>query len=120
MIHLSERQLELLNSCLYGIKHLNDVQINALSPLEKKIIERRYFKTQKVLNRLKQKEVNKRCKYFAKVFYNSPVKKLFDSNLLSNSYCNKMKFSELYISKKMIIDELIEKDILPKNFYNLK
>jgi len=86
MIHLSERQLELLNSCLYGIKHLNDVQINALSPLEKKIIERRYFKTQKVLNRLKQKEVNKRCKYFAKVFYNSPVKKLFDSNLLSNKH----------------------------------
>lgn len=93
-------------------------------PLEKKQrVTKLYKKAQKVINLWKQEIVNILAnKFFMNIFPDTEITKCFVEHYGTGGdpeYVNNMSFKILKITKKQIIDKLIEAKILPKNFYEL-
>lgn len=119
----NDHQNFLYNRALYGLSVYSQKELQEM-PLEKKQrVTKLYKKAQKVINLWKQELVNILANtFFTNVFPNTEITKCFVEHYGTGGdpeYVNNMSFRMLKITKKQIIDKLIEAKILPKNFYEL-
>lgn len=119
----NDHQNFLYNRALYGLSVYSQKELQEM-PLEKKQrVTKLYKKAQKVINLWKQEIVNILANtFFLSIFPDMEITKcLIEVYGTSGDpeYINNMSFKTLKITKKQIIDKLIEVKILPKNFYEL-
>lgn len=120
---LNSAQNFLYNRVLFGLSIYPPEEIKEMHWEKKKRIMKVYKRAQTVLNVWKQEIVgvvstNLFVKYFPKTeFTKFMVATTADTD---SEYVNKLSFKTLGITRKMVIDKLIEEKILPVDFYKLK
>lgn len=119
----NDHQNFLYNRALYGLSVYSQKELQEM-PLEKKQrVTKLYKKAQKVINLWKQEFVNILANaFFMSVFPDTEFTKCLVEKYGTGGdpeYVNNMSFKMLKITKKQIIDKLIEAKVLPKNFYEL-
>jgi hypothetical protein len=119
-ITLSEKQKELYEEALFGIKKYSSADLYKMKEKRKSYIHKKAVKTQMVLNEFKQKVMIAYSDYILKKTCPESIISLFQKNTQeSNSYICTLTFKDLNINKKDVIDLLIKKEILPIDFYSL-
>lgn len=116
----------LYNRALKGLYVFSKEELSTMHWEKKKRIIKVHNKTKQLLNIWKQELSNKVFqKYFTPKFVNSnaPLARDFVNLYITETdpsiECN-ISFKTLGITKKQIINKLVEANILPKNFYELK
>lgn len=116
----------LYNRALYGLTVFSKEELAVMHWGKKKRITKVHLRTKKVLNIWKQEIVNGIFeRFFKPKFTDSKTEcgrefiELY-SNETDPELENRISFSILGLGKKDIISKLIQQDILPKNFYELK
>ena len=115
---LTPMQNKLYKQVLYGLKGLTDVELKALTFKEQEKIKKVHIKAQHVLNIWKQECIVAISNYAIELLYqNKTLNQWFKQNTESDSnYICRTTFSELRITRTMIIKKLIESKVLPCNF----
>lgn len=117
---LSDKQKQLYEEALFGIKKYSPEDLYKMKGKRKDYIHKKAVKTQIVLNEFKQKVMIAYSDYILKKTCPQSIISLFQKHTKeSNSYICTLTFKELNINKKDIVDLLIEKQILPLDFYSL-
>lgn len=120
----NQHQNFLYNRALYGLSIYTSEEIKNMSLEKKKRIINTYKKTEKIINLWKQEIVNILAnKLFTDIFPDMEFTKClveYYGTGADPEYINNMSFKKLKISKKQVINKLIENKILPKNFNELK
>lgn len=114
-------QKKLYSKIVYGFEAFTQEELNSMSRAKKFRISVDYTKANRILNRWKQEIVNEMINsVLNKVFPNSPIIKQMTSvnGYDDNLNCN-ISFKDLGITKKQIVNKLIEFGLLPQNFYQL-
>jgi predicted transcriptional regulator len=119
----SAYQNSLYKMALAGLKYYSESELQKMSLKKKEAIQRTHYRVQKTLNLLKQEVTNKICndifsRYFPKSELSITMQKKF--NFTSPNYWNTLSFKALRIEKDQIIQRLIKKGLLPRNFHELK
>lgn len=120
---LSDYQNKLYKDAIHGLSYYSKKDIEKMSVRERTAIFRVNAKTQRVLNAWKQTIVNMEVDGFLKTLF--PKSKIVDQILekTKTNYDDKIisdfSFAELGISKKQIINKLIQEQVLPVRFYSL-
>lgn len=120
----NKHQNFLYNRAIYGLSIYSREEVQEMDLQKKKRIVRIHKKAQTTLNLWKQEIVNTLAnKLFTDIFprmdiTNTLIEKFGIEG--DPEYVNKMSFKMLNISKSQIIDKLIEKKVLPKNFKTLE
>lgn len=116
----------LYNRALKGLYVFSKEELSTMHWEKKKRIIKVHNKTKQLLNIWKQELSNKLFeRFFKPKFVNSkaPLARDFVNLYIGETdpsiVCN-ISFKELGITKKQIINKLVESNILPKNFYELK
>ena len=114
-------QQQLYSEAVYGLNVYSYTQIQEMPEQRKKEIIKRYTITQRILNKWKQGIVQKAVDdFFVALFPKSPILKEFAKiDSYDPKYLDRHTFRELGISQKDVADKLIEKRMLPNNFYQL-
>lgn len=119
----NDHQNFLYNRALYGLSVYSQKELQEMALEKKQRVTKLYKKAQKVINLWKQEIVNILANtFFLSIFPDMEITKcLIEVYGTSGDpeYINNMSFKTLKITKKQIIDKLIEVKILPKNFYEL-
>ena len=110
----------LYKKALYGLNMYNEKEIKKMSYKRKKDIIKHHKRAQMFLNLYKQEKTNEFTKRIFDLFPKSPLYKGLTENFTDSKYINDLDFKSMKITKKDIIKLFIEKNILPKNFNNLK
>ncbi len=114
----------LYKRALIGLPVYSQEELDLMHWDKKKRIQKVHKRTQLVLNLWKQELVNKYLNnFFTKVFYKSTLIEGMIAEYGDNvdsTYISKISFKFLGITKKDIVNKLIEEKILPYNFYELK
>jgi hypothetical protein len=114
----------LYNRALYGLSIYAPEEIKEMPVEKKKRIVRIHKKAQTVINLWKQEIVNAAAnRFFTNIFPDMEI-----THTLVNYYgiegdpehVNNLSFKMLKISKQEVVNKLIEKKVLPKNFNQLK
>ena len=108
---------------LYGLNMYSQEEVLVMPITKRQRILKNQRKAQKTLNVYKQEIVNKISNnFFQKYFPESPITKALvgEFNFTDEDFINKFDFKSLGITKKSIIDRLIQAKLLPNNFYELK
>lgn len=114
----------LYNRALYGLSIYAPEEIKEMPVEKKKRIVRIHKKAQTVINLWKQEIVNAAAnRFFTDIFPDMEI-----THTLVNYYgiegdpehVNNLSFKMLKISKQEVVNKLIEKKVLPKNFNQLK
>jgi hypothetical protein len=119
---LTPTQKELYFKIVYGFSSFSNEELASMSKTKKYKVLTNYTKAHRILNRWKQEIINESVNnIMSKLFPNSPVvKKMLSVNGYDDTLdCSHMSFKDLGISRKQIIDKLIEFSLLPQNFYQL-
>lgn len=118
---LTPMQNKLYKKVLYGLKGLTPKEMSSLSEKEKLQIKNLHIKTQHVLNIWKQECIIAVSNYAIELLYqNKTLNQWFKQNVECDSnYICRTKFSELRITRTMIIKKLMDSKILPDNFSDL-
>ena len=121
--HYTTHQDFLYNRALFGLSVYKLDEVVIMSVEKKKRIIRLHKKTQKIMNLWKQEIVNVLANsIFTDLFPDMEITKclvMYYGTVGDPDYINNMSFKMLKISKKQIIDKLVETKILPKNFNQL-
>jgi hypothetical protein len=119
----NDHQNFLYNRALYGLSVYSEKELQEMSLEKKQRVIKLYKKAQKVINLWKQEIVNILAnKFFMNWFPDMEITKCFIKHYGiagDPEYVNNMSFKMLKITKKQIIDKLIETKVLPKVFYEL-
>jgi ribosome-interacting GTPase 1 len=121
-ISLNDYQNFLYKRALYGLKVYTQEELDEMHPEKQERITRVYWKAQRVLNKYKQEVINKESNKIMKaLFPHSQLTKLFltELNVTDPRFRNDLTFRQLGIDKPDIVNKLIERRVLPKNFYIL-
>lgn len=114
----------LYNRALYGLSIYAPEEIKEMPVEKKKRIVRIHKKAQMVINLWKQEIVNAAAnRFFTDIFPDMEI-----THTLVNYYgiegdpehVNNLSFKSLKITKDQVVNKLIEKKVLPKNFKELK
>jgi hypothetical protein len=114
----------LYNRALYGLSIYAPEEIKEMPVEKKKRIVRIHKKAQTVINLWKQEIVNAAAnRFFTNIFPDMEI-----THTLVNYYgiegdpehVNNLSFKMLKISKQEVVNKLIDKKVLPKNFNQLK
>jgi hypothetical protein len=122
VVELNPYQTDLYHKIVYGFTACTNEELNAMSTSKRMEIKKSYTIAQRIFNRWKQHLVNEKINsLFSSMFPNSPITKVI---VRTNGYddaldCSHISFRDLGITRKQIIDKLIEFNLLPVNFYNL-
>lgn len=122
-LQLNEKQEFLFNRALRGLKVYTQEELENMHEEKKERITRVYWKAQRVLNVYKQEIINDRSnEIFVKLFPKSQLTKLFvnELNVTHSKLRSNMSFYQLGCDKSDIVNKLIEKRVLPPNFYKLE
>lgn len=119
----SGHQNFLYNRALYGLSMYTPIEIAEMTAEKKKRIIRIHKKAQNVINLWKQEIVNSLAnKFFTDVFPTQEITRVLNDYYGIEGdldYVNNMSFKSLKISKRDVINKLVEKKVLPKNFNEL-
>lgn len=116
-------QEELYSKVVYGFNAFTSKELSTMSSSKRFHVKLMYNKAHKLLNRWKQEIINEKINnFFLKLFPKSPVVKQLTS---VNGYDDSLDvscitFKDLGVSKSQIAEKLIEHNILPNNFFQLK
>lgn len=115
------KQQLLYRMALYGLAVYTPEEVAGLINQEKFQIIKMQKRAQHVINVWKHDLTNEYIKkYFGKWFWNSDLAKEFtDEKYTDYSVVNNLSFKDLGITKRMIAEKLMEKNILPLNFFTL-
>lgn len=120
---MNNTQNFLYNRALFGLSIYQPEELKEMHWEKKKRIMKVYQRAQTVLNVWKQQVVNGiSTKFFIMYFPKTEFTKFMVATNADTDaeYVNKLSFKTLGISRKMVIDKLIEEKILPVDFYQLK
>lgn len=120
--YLTESQMLLFNRALYGLNVYSSKEIKLMRKEKIKRIVKVHKRAQTVLNIWKQQTVNlMSTQFFTFVFPNTPLTNDFINTIndVDPEYDSDISFDTLGITKKHIINKLINERILPSNFYNI-
>lgn len=113
----------LYKRALFGLSIYTQEELLKMHTAKKKRIQSVHERAQKILNAWKQKLSHEiTSKFLAQVFHHSKLVKDYVEKFAEETdsdYISRVDFKSLGISKKNIIDKLIEERILPHNFYQL-
>jgi len=114
-------QAGMFNKAMKGLAFYSKQDLSNMSNVKKDYIAKSHRKTQKVLNLWRQEICTCRCNsLFLEWFPKSPfTKELMSIPPTDHSYFNTLKFDELGITKVEVAYKLIERRLLPKNFFSL-
>ncbi len=121
--YLNNYQQSLYHRALYGLNTFSEKVLATMHPAKKHKIYKNYIYTKDVLNIWKQEIIVDKTNGFMKAFF---PKSSFVTDLIENYSEPDLKFKcnvsleSLGVTKEQIIDKLIEKKILPENFFELK
>lgn len=121
-ISLNDYQNFLYKRALYGLKVYTQEELDEMHPEKQERITRVYWKAQRVLNKYKQEIINEESNRIMKVLFpHSQLTKLLltELNVTDPRFRNDLTFRQLGIDKPHIVNKLIERRVLPKNFYIL-
>ena len=121
-VNLNPHQVKLYRLAMYGVEALSDDEKNKLNFKETlKIINNKEY-TQKMINRWKQELiVTSVDNLFLSLFPKSKfIKTITNLNDYSDTIINETSFKELGITRKQLLNKLIEWKSLPENFYQIK
>jgi putative lipoic acid-binding regulatory protein len=112
----------LYHRALYGLDVYNKEEINKMHWEKRRRIKKVHKKVQNAINLLKQEYNIRWTNELFKNFNKSSLAEEFISNFSDpdRDYENTMTFKTLGITKKDVIDRLIQIQVLPYNFYDLK
>jgi hypothetical protein len=122
VIVLNDVQKNLYHKIVYGFSACTKEELTAMSKSKKFKMTIAYTKAHRILNRWKQEVINENINsLLMKIFPNSPVvKQMVSVNGYDDTIdCSHIHFKDLGISRKQIINKLIEFELLPSNFYQL-
>lgn len=122
VIVLNDVQKDLYHKIVYGFTACTKEEMAMMSKTKKNKIVIAYTKAHRILNRWKQELINEKMNsLMSKLFPNSPiVKQMVSINGYDDTLdCSHIHFRDLGISRKNIINKLIEFELLPANFYQL-
>lgn len=108
---------------LYGLNIYSKDEVEAMPDKKRAKILKNQRRAQKALNLYKQEIVNKITNnIFTKYFPESPITKALtgEFNFTDTDFVNTLDFKSLGLTKKDLIDRLIQVKLLPSNFYELK
>lgn len=121
---LSSYQNFLYRRAIYGITIYSLAAVQVMNKDKKSKIIADHAKAQYILNLWKQEIVNRFTnRIFERYFPKTEAYQLFCVTHRSDTdpeEANNLSFKDLRITKKQIIDKLIESGVLPKYFYSLK
>lgn len=114
-------QKELYSKAIYGLSYYTQEEQNSLSLEEKKNVINTFNHAQKVINTWKQELINEETNNFLSTFFpNSKLAKTMKEISCVDPFTKCMcSFKELGIKKPMIASKLVEKNVLPQNFFQL-
>lgn len=114
-------QQKLYGEVVYGLNVYTNTQIQQMPEHQKKTIIRRYTIAQRVINKFKQRVFqNLVDKFFLNLFPRSPILKAFSEiDAYDPKEIDRHTFKELGITQKDVADKLLEKGLLPRDFYQL-
>jgi hypothetical protein len=114
----------LYKRALFGLSVYSDKELSIMHWDKKSRIQKVHSRTQNVLNLWKQElSSNFINDLFSSMFWNSKfVSKMIEAYPKDQDpfFTSKMDFKSLGLSKKQIVNKLIEERILPYNFYQLQ
>jgi len=117
-------QRHLYEKTIYGLKAFPDHQVEEMCPRKKKEIEEIHQSAEYVLNKWKQQMTNRLTnRILEKLFPKSEITKLFTRKhrkTVDPKFNMLFELKDYGVTKKQVIDKLIEKQLLPKDFYELK
>lgn len=120
--HFNSVQQFMYRRALYGLAVYEQHEISKMSRQEKFSIIKMQKKAQRVINIFKIDTINTQLRaFFGKYFHNSAFAKEFmdEKYTTYNDVC-KIQFKDLGINKHMIAQRLVENDVLPLDFFQLK
>jgi len=113
----------LYKRALFGLSVYQKEELEIMHWDKKRRIEKVHERAQKVLNLWKQEMSNQWLgSLLSVVFHHSSLVKELNEKFgseVDEQYISKMDFKALGISKKQVVDKLIQEKILPNNFYQL-
>ena len=120
--HFNSVQQFMYRKALYGLAVYEQHEISKMSRQEKFSIIKMQKKAQKVINIFKIDTINAQLRtFFGKYFHNSSqAKEFMDEKYTSYSEVCNIDFRDLGINKHMIAKKLVENDVLPLDFFQLK
>jgi hypothetical protein len=118
---LSTYQMRLYHDVLYGLNSYSMKQLREMSSAEKQEITAKHLACKKVLNKWKQQILSKAVdELLLSIFFKSTTIRQWvkrGKGFTDSTKDVDISFRELGIDKRQIIDRLIEKRILPQDFY---
>jgi len=118
---LTKVQTELYKRCLMGMDYYDKESVYAMNSSKKLKIVKKQKDVQKAINIWKQELTNQITNSWLTALFpnSSDVNKLTSDSFTSDSFVNKLSFKELGIKKADVINKLMTKNFLPKNFASL-
>lgn len=119
--YLNPLQKDLFEKLVYGFSAYSKLELDHMSKSKKMRIKIDYTKAQRILNRWKQEIVNESIDLlFLRMFPKSKtVKQIVSEKGYDDNLECTISFKDLGISKKQVVNKLIEFGLLPENFFNL-
>lgn len=120
---LNNYQIFLYNRVLFGLSVYSQEEIKEMHWEKRKRIIKVHKRAKELLNVWKQQIVNSwSTAFFQAIFPKTEFTEYFVKTAADTDkdYSPKISFKELSITKKQIIEKLIQEGILPANFYQLK
>jgi hypothetical protein len=121
----SDKQKELYNRALVGLKAYSEEELYAMNSTKKKRIKKVHKKAQAALNAFKQRRTIALLKRNVETMIpnlkpDSLLGKLINAdNVIDEKAINKFSLKKLKIKKEQIIELWISEGVLPSNFYSL-
>ena len=109
---------------LFGLTVYSEEELSKMHWDKKKRVQKVHSRAQQVLNLWKQELTNKWTSDFLNIlFHHSQFAKDYAEKFACETdpdYISNLEFKSLGVSKKQIVDKLIQEKVLPNNFYELK
>jgi hypothetical protein len=118
----SKVQNFLYKRAMFGLKIYNQEEIRAMHWQKRKRIRKTHKRAQKILNTWKQELVIELTnKLFSTLFAKSPlVKDMLAESSVDSEVKNMLNFTDLGVTKEMIVTKLVDSGVLPPDYYALK
>lgn len=118
----SKVQNFLYKRAMFGLKIYEQDEIAAMHWQKRKRIRKTHKHAQRILNDWKQELViGMTNKLFQTLFPNSPfIKDMLAESTVDSEFKNILDFTDLGVTKEMIVTKLVDTGVLPPDYYNLK